>query len=184
MLFETLSTDFRKARGVNATDTSFPSKIPTTTEPVTPATETATSASVIELATGGALAQNSVLLVPYATGGDGDTFSIRVIGWRKLPRMTEASHLWVPVKLLELACTLSTVVGVAGAPIVAAERFADTLALVGTSGNDDVSMDLVSPADNTIAHCLLDVKGFQKLEVTFDSTAAGTTDMNCLLGLL
>jgi hypothetical protein len=102
---------------------------------------------------------------------------VRLIGWRKLGS-DPATQLWIPVVLAELACTACAVTGVAGKLIVATERFCDTITLV--TGNDDISIDIVSPTGDVIAHALADIKGFSKLEITFDSTAAGTTAMNCL----
>ena len=175
MLLETLSVDFVKALATDATNTSFPSKVPTATEP--------SGNGVIDLGGPGASAvvQNGILIVPYATAGDDDTFSVRVIGWRKLGN-APATLLWVPVVLAELACTASQAVGVAGRLVVATERFADTITLV--TGNEDISIDIVSPTGNVIAHALADLKGFKKVELTFDSTAAGTTAMNALYALV
>ena len=173
MLLETLSMVLKKALATDATDAAFPSKIPTGTEP--------SGNGVIELGTGGGLTQNGILLMPYATAGDNDTFSMRLIGWRRLGENTQ-TLLWIPVVLCELALTASTVVGVAGRVIAATERFADTITLV--TGNDDISIDIVSPTGNVAAHAVADLKGSQKVELTFDSTAAGTTAMNCLYSLI
>ena len=173
MHLETLSTALAKTHATDATDTSFPSKIPTGTEP--------SGNGVIELGLYGGLIQNGIVLLPYATSGDNDTFSMRLIGWRVLGSLS-TTLLWVPVVLVELACTASTVVGVATRLVAATERFVDTITLV--TGNDDISIDIVSPTGNVIAHVVADLKGFQKVELTFDSTAAGTTAMNCLYSLV
>ena len=171
MLIETLSTPFRKVLATNATDTSFASKIPTGTEP--------TNDGVIDLATGGSTSQNALLLVPYGTGGDNDTFAMRVIAWDFIDGSTVTSRLWVPIVLTELTCTMSATVGVANKALVATERFVDTLVLV--TGNDDISIDIVSPTADEVAHAVLDVKGFRKVEFSFDMTAAGSTGANCLI---
>jgi hypothetical protein len=184
VLHETLCQDFRKARSVNQTSNGYVSKVPTLTEPAGDAA-TATGASVIDLANGAPQVQNALLIVPYGTGSDTNTFSCRVIGWKRVPGVQGTNHaLWVPVTLLEIACTLSTPTGVAGTPIVAAELFADTITVTkgSTLSGEAPSETLVSPADNTIAHCVVDVKGFTKVELSF-TTGGSATDCNALVAL-
>jgi hypothetical protein len=176
MLLETLSVPFQKAHSTNPTDTSFPSKIPTGTEP--------SGTGVINLGNAGAVAQNGLLVVPYGVGDDNDVFAMRVIGWRSIGKDPN-TRLWIPVLLAELTCTLCTAVGVAGKEVVDTERFCDTLALV--TGNDDISIDIVSPSTTSaqlIAHAVIDVKGFQKVEFTFDMTTGDPTNANCLVAQL
>lgn len=185
MLLETWSGEFRKARSVNATDTSFPARIPTATEPTADA-GTATGQATIDLlhrgATGNAV-RNAAVLYPYGTGDDNDVFAMRAYGWRRIRgNGTTLADLWVPTLLCELTCTMGAIVGVAGTPILAAERFCDTLALV--TGNDDVSIDIVSPTGDQPAHAVIDTKGSAKLEMTFDMTTGNPTDGNCLVALL
>lgn len=178
-LLETLSGPFRKARSVNASDSSFPSKIPVATEPSGDA-GTATGASVIDLAInpgGGGVIQNGVLIVPYGLGNDNDAFSIRVIGWKRISTGDPTTVLWVPIVLAELACIISTTVGIAGKLVIETERFADTITRVTGS---DRSCDIVSPTAEEIAHAYVDLKGFEKLELTYDQTT-GTPTMNALL---
>lgn len=179
MLLETLSTPFFKARSVNQTSTSFVSKLATATEPRGDAA-TATGASVQEL-TGATVSQNGIMVCPYGTGTNNQTFNMRVLGWRSVGTNVQ-TKLWIPVLLCQFACTLSsTLVGVATKVIVATELFADTLTL--TYGNDDISVDIVSPANDLPAHALVDVKGCQKLELTFE-TGSSATDCNCLIAFL
>ena len=167
--------DFQKVRSVSCTDTSFPSKIPTATEP-TGDGGTAGSASIVELGQGNIATQNKIIVTPYGLGDDNDVFAMRIIGWRKIG--TGSTALWIPVTLAELTCTMCAVVGVVGQTILDTEHFCDTLVLV--TGNDDVSIDIVSPANDTLAHAVLDVKGFRKIEVCFDMTTGNPTSGNCL----
>jgi hypothetical protein len=182
VLLETLTAGFRKARSVNQTSATFVSKVPTGTEPAGDA-GTATGASVFDIAPTGAsggAGPNAVLVMPYAVGADNTTFSVRAIGWR-LIGSDPATLLWVPTLLVELACTASAVVGVAGRAVVATERFADTITL--TTGNDDVSVDIVSPTGDVAGHALVDIKGCQKLEFSF-STGSSATSCNALFSPL
>lgn len=184
MLTETLTTAFRKARSVNQTSNGYVSKIPTATEPSGDA-GTATGASIIELGNNGGTGQNLVIICPYGLHAsvDNKTMSMRVIGWREAGVDNQATKLWIPVPLVEVACTLTgTAIGVAGKALIATEGFADTIALTGTTANDDVSVDIVSPANDTIGHLVVDVKGFQKLELSF-TTGGSATSCNALVAL-
>jgi hypothetical protein len=170
VLIETLSGPFRKAKATNATDTSFPSRIPTLTEP--------SGDGVHNLAQDGqGLAQNRAVIVPYALGDDDDVFALRIIGWRAVG--TGPTRLWIPVILGELTCTVSTAIGIAGAEVLNTERFADTLAIV-TGGNGDW-IDVNSPTGNIIAFATVNLHGFQKVEFTFDATTGDPTSMNALV---
>lgn len=188
MLLETLSQDFRKVRTVNATDASFPSRVPTITDPagIGDNAAQATASAVFEARQpSGVVSQNGLLIVPFGAGSDDATFSLRVIGWRRvfLPghEGNTIYRLWVPITLVELLCTLGTSVGIAGNAVIDTDRFCDTLSL--TTGDAGVSCDLVSPNDNTIAHAVVDMKGFQRIEIT-TSTGSSATNGNAILAFL
>lgn len=185
MLLDSLCTPFRRARLVSQTSSGYVAKSPTATEPDGD-DGTATGPSVIEFAPleGGAM-PGSALILFYGEGANNATFSCRVIGWKSILVNNDPTkkRLWIPVTLCEVQVTLSTVVGVAGADVDADDRFADTLALVGTSGNPNVSMEMISPQDNTIASLMVSLKGMQKLELSFDTTSSAT-NCNALLALI
>lgn len=184
ILLETMSMAFRKARSVNQTSSSYVSKVPTQTEPSGDA-GSATGASIIDLTSkDGIIAQNALLVVPFGAGSDGNTFNFRVIGWRYIGTNPQ-TRLWVPVNLLELACTLSAVVGVAGMEVTNSERFVDTISVTkgSTLSGEAAAENVVSPANDTIAHLMVDVKGFTKLELSFE-TGSSATNCNALIALL
>jgi len=178
MLIETQATVWRKGLATNSDATSFASKVNTLTEP--------TGDGVHNVGWGpppgpqGGVTYNAILIHPYAVAGDNDTFSMRVIGWSLVRGSGTVRDLWIPTILCELACTCSADVGVANSAVLATERFADTLALVGTSGTLGTNVDVFSPTGNVKGHAVIDLKGSQKLEFTFDSTSAGATGMNAL----
>lgn len=159
--------EFAKLLSSNSTDSSFASKVPTVTEP--------TGTGVLELSSIPGSMSDNILLVPFGAGNDDTTFVLRLIGWRKV------SALWVPIPLCQVTATLSTAVGVSGAAVTDSDRFADTLALA-SGFNSNVSTEIVSPTGNIIAHVMQDVKGFAKVEITFDMT--GATSGNALYALL
>lgn len=183
MLLETLSMDFRKARTVNQTSNGFVSKVPINAEPVGDA-GTATGSAIIELAKDAAVAQNGIVLLPYATGGEDVTFSVRIIGWRRIGRIV-ASQVWIPINLIELSCTCGASAGVANGLVLTTEFFADTITVTtgSTLSGEAAAENIVSPANDTIAHALVDLKGCEKLELSF-TTGGSATDCNALLALL
>lgn len=187
VLLMTASTSFRKARSVNQTSASYVSKLPTATEPTGDA-GTATGSSVIELVApglspgSGSQVPNVMLASFFGEGANNSTFSARLVGWRPTGEENRETMLWIPVTVVAFTLTLSsTPVGVSGKVIDSNQLFADTIALV--DGNDDVSVDIVSPEDDTIAHAVIDLKGFRKVEWTF-ATGGSATSCNALYSLL
>ena len=181
MFVEGLARPFVKCRSVNQTTTgAYVAKIPTVTEPSGDA-GTNTGASVQELTSGITAGVGAVLIVPYGSGNDGDTFKMAVIGWRSVGREISGTALWIPILLYEATCTLSTAVGIAAKTIINTERFVDTIVVI--SGSTDIAEVLVSPANNFIGHVTVPLEGFQKLELTFDRNASAT-DCNALIALM
>lgn len=180
MFIETLWTAFRKARSVNQTSNGYVAKNPTATEPVDDAA-TATGQASIGMRNGGLTVQNGLIILPYAVATDNQTFSMRVIGWRQLGSDPN-TFIWIPVLLVEVLCTAdATLVGLTGRLIGTTEIFCDTIAIVGTSGNANVSCEIVSPADGvSVAHLMVDTKGFDRIECSF-TTGASATSCNALI---
>lgn len=189
VMIDTFASPWRKWRNVNCTDTSFPSKIPTVTEP-TGTGLTATDASVVDLVGGvrvGASGKNAMVLAFFGAGSDTNTFSARLIGWNPLETdrgapVTSGTQLWIPTVLCEVSVALSVQVGIAAKALINTDRIADTITIVGTTANAGVNINIVSPANDTMAYLLIDLMGFMKAELTFDMT--GATDGNALYRLL
>lgn len=157
----TLAADFRKALAANGTDTAFTDLDSTLTQP--------TGDGVINFGNGEIY--NGFIVVLFGAGEEDATFSARFIAWR------EFDGEWIPVNLLELACILSARTGAVGGPVGSDQRYADTISKV--SGSDGAT-DIVSPENDTIAHCLMDQKGFPKLQVQI-ATGDSATSGNVLL---
>lgn len=153
----TVRNDYAKSRSTNATDTSFPSKIPTVTEP--------TGAGV------SSCSGSHAYIVFFGAGSDTNTFSAKLIGWR------EVKGLWVPTPLATVSVALSTPVGISGEEVIDTDRFADTITV--TTAETIAGYDVCSPANNTIAHLRIDLGGCSKLEVVYDLT--GATNANALV---
>lgn len=156
-------------KALTANGTAYPTIVATATAP--------SGSGVIDVysAASGAT-RRYIKLIPFGTDAADETFVILVTGW------SYTGDLWVPSTLCEVTCTMGTKTGVAAKTVINTEYFADTLALVGTSGNSGVSVELLSPADNTIAHLVIDVKGNRYVQV---SAKAGTgVNGNALYQLL
>ena len=154
----TTTDDFRKVCATNSEQGSaFATRIPTTTKP--------SGDCIIDRESG--VVSNYLMIIPFGTQADGARFSIRVLGWSNVAGAD--GDIWIPVKLLNAAeCILGTAQGVDGSNVIAgtgvtATFIADTITTV--TGTDLV--EVVSPADNTVAHLTLDTKGFEIIEVFF-----------------
>jgi hypothetical protein len=181
----------RKALAADATSTSFPAKVSSVTEPA--------GDGVINVAGyPGGLVPTQLMLHPYGTGDNDATFDLRVTGWRRAISTSSSTRLWVPIALGQFTCTLSQAVGVSGAVVSDTERFADTIIVHATiSGAQGRTTDtdsggaastgttvIHSPGNDLIATIYLPILAVEKVELTFDSTHASTTAMNCLYCLL
>jgi hypothetical protein len=184
-----LMRQLKKALTTDSTASSFASKVMTFTEP--------TGNGVIDFGDPGEEVPCFLLLWPYATSGDNDTMDMRVIGWRRLLSTAQGRTAWLPGALGQFTCTMSAQVGVAGAPVVATERFADTIVEHATVKLDGRTVDsaaatpifygstvMHSPANDLIGMIQMPLRGCEKVEILFDTTAAGTTAMNALYALL
>src|SRR5262245_61439641 len=114
----TICSPLARALAANSNDANFvATKIPTITEP---------GGIKIGQENGGYVPQ-CMLIVPIGLGADNDVFSVRIIGWRRIGSGNAPNVLWVPTCLGEFACTCCATVGIAGAPVIATERFCDTI---------------------------------------------------------
>ena len=189
MRIETQAGRWRRARLTNCTDASFPSKVATLTKPSGKGDSAAqaTASAVFDLCNtpdnSDAFVQNAIRLKLYGAGSNDNTMSCQVIGWSYLFESgNPATAVWDPTVLVELQGTLtSTITGPSGGVITTTDLFADAITL--TYGNDNVSIDRVSPSNNIAAHVLLDFKGFQLLEFTF-TTGSSATNCNALWCML
>lgn len=176
---ETISTPWRKVRSVNQTSAAFVDKLATLTEPAGDA-GTAIGSSILEVGRNTSITQNGLALLPYATGSDGDTFSLRVFGWAPGPYPnSNGQFTWFPQLLCEVLCTISSSnPGVANGYVVATELFAKTI--TATHGNENIDFSIASAATAALnAALLVDIRGHQKIEVTF-KVESGATGCNAL----
>lgn len=161
---DTFIQKFAKARATNSTATSFTNGQATLTQP--------SGTGVLSPPTTGQYTRGVLQVVPYGVGSDNQTMNVRVRGWRP----TE-NNLWVPVMLVQAACTLGASVGVAASDVLNTERFADTITL--SVANTGVDSQAVSPANDSVGHFVVDTKGFPIVEVLM--TVGTATSANALV---
>lgn len=183
-MLSTLTTGFRRLRVTSTTDTSFPTRTLTATKPdgIGNAVAQTTLAVIPCWGEGISTQKNRALVIPFGAGADDTTFDMRLYSWFTVNERDEADPntlLYYPMLLGEINVTLSTQTGVAGKCLVATDRLADTLTIASTSANQAVSIDVVSDANNTGAHLVVDLKGGQWFEAVFDLT--GATNANALV---
>ena len=179
-------------RKTNSTDASYPTRVSTTTMPAgigDAAAQTTRGTFTLAGIDGGKCA-NAAIFQPFGTTTNDTTFLMRILGWRYFAagkRGLTGLPFWYYTNLCEFTCTLSSgaacVMGVTDGAFSASNLFCDTIALVGTSGNDDVSIDIVSPANDTPAHVVVDMKGASIGEVIFDRNSSAAS-ANCMVQLL
>lgn len=167
MLLDTRQSELALVRPTNstATGTSIANPVDTLTQP--------TGAGVVSTGAGLSTACNALLLLPYGTATATNTFLMSVFGWDFIPLSGgQGGGSWHAYLLASFTCTLGSVTGLAGSAVAAANLYCDTIAL--GVGNANVSNEVVSPTGNVNAHCVVDVKGVQLVEVKFarNSSAA------------
>lgn len=178
----TLAGDWYKVRSVNATTTSLTAKPPVKAEPTGDAGN-GTGASIIDIRLTPGISANAIKLIPYGTGDDNDVFVMSVLGWGCIDR-GKSTQTWFSVILGQFTCTMSAYAGIALGALVATELVCDTIVGVTNKWNDDVTASILSPADDTPAHVTIDLEGFSKIEVLFDTTTGNPTGCNALYSLI
>jgi hypothetical protein len=169
---DTRSGTFLVTNSANVTASSITFPVPQTATP--------SGDGVIEMGgTVGALAPNGLILVPFGVGSATNTFTMNAYGWRRTVGggVPSTDPLWVAYQLAAFTVTLCTVPGLANTDVNASQLFTGTITL--TSGNANVSTEVVSPTGNVVAHIVLDAKGSQFVELRF-GTGGSATSCNCL----
>jgi len=190
IMMQTFGSPWRKARATLDTSNSFTSKIVVGSDPYLAVTagggtgdaNTATGASLIALVrpeSSGQPVPNGVSIMFYGTGADDATFAARVIAWSKVVTdrsgsVTDSDRVWIPHDLVQVTGILSTFVGLAGKTILDTHRFADTLALDGTTANAGVNVNIVSPANNRPARLYVDLEGAEYIEIQLEDDGSAT----------
>lgn len=150
-------TQFNKLYAANSTASSVTAPTPTLTEP--------TGDGFYRCGASGDEGNiNYVDLRIFGAGADNTTGTGLLVGWRKaVDPSGVATALWIPKKLLSLAFTFGTSVGVAAAVAINTDRFADTIT-VATAYIPTSAYNVNSPADNSVASVEVDATGFDFIQ--------------------
>lgn len=170
---------FRKALDTNSTNAAFTAKTPTTTEPTGDAVLNLLSDDLaVHL---GLNVPTWLLLLPYGTNGNNDTFDMRVWGWNPT---ADATPVYIPQILLDV----SVILGDIAATAIAADTFlADTFTLNDGAADLDGAFEqspwvsVLSPAEDLAGTIQLHTRGCQYIEFDFDLAGGQEgVSMNCL----
>lgn len=172
-----LCVPFKKALAANSTSTAFTAQNATVTEP--------TGVGVINLLStaegwgGGHNVPAYVLLMPYGTDGNNDTFDMRVYGYN---RIEGATPIYVPVLLLDISVVLCAIT----ATDIAANTFlADSVTLNDGFASSPQWLHIQNNAEDLAACIILHTMGCQYLKFDFDLAGAQeAVSMNCLIRAL
>lgn len=187
----TYSPEFRLARLVNSTDAGYRTVTSILGRDNAPTGDgsnaaQATSKCILEACalTGAGcnnVMPNGILICPFGTGADTNTFLMRVLGWNLIakPGTDPATWEWKDILLGEYTCSLSTPTGVSGGIIGTSNLYCDTIAIVGTSGSANAH-DIVSPATDLTGTVLCDIKGSHRVELNFSRNGPSAASCNAL----
>lgn len=166
-MFETNIPPLQNAFGTNSVTTAFATHDPTTTLP------SADGVHKVNQSPG----NNSIWFCPYAIGGDDTDYLIKIVQWR-----VHREAMWIPAGEVVIECTSCAANGVAGAPILDTEFFADLL----TYQSGDESVKLPSVAADQIAWGSWDLEGAGLIQFLVDINSGpvptATTSVNLLWG--
>lgn len=182
----TMANPFLLSHSAAATDTSFPSKVPTATEPSGSGVIDLVQTADLGAQAGCRLIASGAMIVPLLTNSDGDAAEMRIIAWTPYfdgKATTNKKVEWVPIPLAELALTAGNIAAGTLGPL-AGYFYCDTITLATNWGNDDVSIDVNGVnTEDVVNHVVVDLKGAWKLEITFD-LGVGAAGGNALVKLL
>lgn len=158
ILMDFASGKLEQVLSTYSTDTSYPARVATITEP--------TGDGVLDL-TGTPQQLKYLNLIPIGTSAADQTMKVLVLGWRLI------TTVWVPIALAELTATLSAKTGVNATELENEIFLADTITL--TTGFDTSKVKLSSMAGDIIAHAELELEGFRKVEILFNRNSSSAS---------
>ncbi len=132
---------------------------------------------VINMGAGGSLTANGIKFTPFGAGVATNTFLMAVFAWEHVKSKAGSKEQWHADLLAAFTCTLCTLTGLAGCDVDASHLYCDTI--TETSGNPNVSNEVVSPTGNVSAHILVDSKAPRLIQVLFalNNSATGANSL-------
>lgn len=138
----------------------------------------------------GGIAANRVLVVPYAHGSPGQTFSVRLTGWKQATENPD-SWIWLPLVKIQMACIVGDLTGPSSGSaaeqlrrVLAGDvRFCDQITLTtaaATGSGLGLTGELMSPGPQSgmAAWIIMELRGCQYLQFQFDFLQDAPVPMN------
>lgn len=184
----TLSGPYVLARVVNAHSDSFPQVLPlatgtnqTTADGPSTRGTSPTQAAYLDLrGQGNGRSPNVAIIVPVAADGQNFEFNMRVYGWRHFvdPAIEALPQqiIWTPILLGQFNCITGDIPTQDNQSNLQCDTITQTYPAAATP-----SIEVVSPQNDLAAHIVMDLKGSEKLQLTFDAVTAFAT-LNAYLG--
>lgn len=178
--------------GGNSTDTTFPSRINTTTNP----TKRAIAGGIQGIGDGvipfgsqdGMMCCANLMLLPIGVGSSTNTMNLQILGWAPTKfNIIGSAPLWIPTVIATFQATLGTGAGVANADLGTTTLFATTITCsFGPTGVTTAygpyisnSFGQFSPGSNLQGFIIVPSLGFRYLEVVLNTNSSATS-VNCL----
>lgn len=121
---------------------------------------------------------SALKLIFWGVGTAAQTFQCKIWGLRRVvPRVTGVTVSYLRVPLALITCTLGTGTGVSGGLLGTGVKGVSAIALA-TGYNANVGIEVVSPADNTLAHVIVVTKGEPLLQAEIAISGGGATSGN------
>lgn len=192
MLIDTKAGFFRRIRATNTTDNAYPSVVdvvgfankPSGTGNSASQTTARAVIDMIDNLIEGATPNWGKIMV-YGVGSDNHVITLKLFTYTlAIDGGNLVTATWKVCPFAEVTCTLSAnCAAVAnGLEGGVTNLYADTMVLVGTSGDAGISMNIFSPADDaTPAHIQFSLKGAHLLQPAFKRGSG--TDSNGLIQL-
>jgi hypothetical protein len=168
-----LCVPFRKALTSNSTSTGFTAQNTTTTEPSGTGVFNLLASSVG--VGGGHKVPTHLMLMPFGTNGDNDTFDFRVYGYNKT---NDSTPIYVPQLLVDCSVVLCAIT----ATSIAADTFlADTITVNDGPPAGTVWQAVTSTAEDMASYVIIHTLGCQYIKFDWDLAGAQeAASMNCL----
>ena len=170
------SYPLHKALALNSTAGTF--------QPMMPSGSMPSGDGIYDAGLAGMYSAKQIVLLPYADGGAGSSFSLRLYGWRAVGADPN-TWVWVPMLLVELSCTTCSAPGpippygtLSVDLILDSERFCDTLGVVNGSVGPGEGEVVSQPGTDLIGFAVVYLRGCQRFQFDFQQT--DRVGMNCL----
>ena len=168
-LIDALTAKYRLYQDTDSTDDAF----------TDPADSVDPPAGAFDLSPHGNAGFAALRIAPVGLGSEGNTFNIRVVGWREVI-LDNSNRFWHPEPMYLATVTLGAMTSLLDSILGAGHLYAKTLVIITPPTNDNISSETIS-SDRAggSAHFAADMKGCRYATIQFSLDAA--TGANALV---